>query len=83
MIALPPYAATLGARLERDETGAPLLVLPFGEPVLGRPGFLHGGAIAGLAGIGRGGDPGSSVAGAAAYVARRHGAAQGPRRVRD
>ncbi len=48
MIALPPYAAALGARLECDEAGAPLLVLPFGARVLGRPGFLHGGAIAGL-----------------------------------
>ena len=46
--ALPPYAALLGADLERAEDGSPVLVSPFGDAVLGRPGFLHGGAIAGL-----------------------------------
>jgi uncharacterized protein (TIGR00369 family) len=45
---LPPYAALIGATLEHDEGGAPVLVMPFGDDVLGRPGFLHGGAIAGL-----------------------------------
>lgn len=44
---LPPYADLLGATLEMVD-GAPVLVMPFGEDVLGRPGFLHGGAIAGL-----------------------------------
>ena len=44
---LPPYARLLGASLEWVE-GLPELVMPFGEDVLGRPGFLHGGAIAGL-----------------------------------
>lgn len=48
MTALPPYADLLGATLERDEHGAPVLLLPFGDHVVGRPGFLHGGAIAGL-----------------------------------
>jgi uncharacterized protein (TIGR00369 family) len=47
MMTLPPYAALIGATLEWDD-GAPVLVMPFAEPVLGRPGFLHGGAIAGL-----------------------------------
>ncbi|HEX8555401.1 MAG TPA: PaaI family thioesterase [Sphingomonas sp.] len=44
---LPPYAALIGATLEAggDE---PILLMPYGEAVLGRPGFLHGGAIAGL-----------------------------------
>jgi len=45
---LPPYADLLGLTLERDEDGAPVLVMPFGNDVVGRPGFLHGGAIAGL-----------------------------------
>ncbi len=45
---LPPYAELLGATLEHDADGAPVLVMPFGDDVLGRPGFLHGGAIAGL-----------------------------------
>jgi uncharacterized protein (TIGR00369 family) len=44
---LPPYARLLGAQLEMEADG-PRLVMPFGEAVLGRPGFLHGGAIAGL-----------------------------------
>jgi uncharacterized protein (TIGR00369 family) len=38
-----PYAATLGlTRAGRRVT------MPFAEGLLGRPGFLHGGAIAGL-----------------------------------
>ncbi|MFS0773370.1 PaaI family thioesterase [Sphingomonas sp. 1P08PE] len=46
--ALPPYVRLLGATVECDEAGAPRLVMPFADDVLGRPGFLHGGAIAGL-----------------------------------
>jgi uncharacterized protein (TIGR00369 family) len=46
--ALPPYAALLGLRTERSEAGELLWVMPFAEQVVGRPGFLHGGAIAGL-----------------------------------
>ena len=45
---LPPYARFLGVRTERSDEGALLFVMPFGEPVTGRPGYLHGGAIAGL-----------------------------------
>ena len=45
---LPPYAQLLGLSAEQDGNGAPLLVMPFGVDVLGRPGFLHGGAISGL-----------------------------------
>jgi uncharacterized protein (TIGR00369 family) len=41
---LPPYAEFLGVQLADD--GA--LVMPFTPAVLGRPGFLHGGAISGL-----------------------------------
>lgn len=44
---LPPYADLLGVQAETGE-GPPVLVMPFGERVLGRPGFLHGGAISGL-----------------------------------
>lgn len=44
---LPPYAALLGLRSEAGADG-PVLVMPFAEAVLGRPGFLHGGAIGGL-----------------------------------
>jgi uncharacterized protein (TIGR00369 family) len=47
MTPLPPYAQFLGIRAEPGE-GAPLYIMPFGDVVLGRPGYLHGGAIAGL-----------------------------------
>jgi len=45
---LPPYARFLGIRAERSDQGELLFVMPFGDVVLGRPGYLHGGAIAGL-----------------------------------
>jgi uncharacterized protein (TIGR00369 family) len=45
---LPPYAHLLGLTAERDADGMPVLVMPFGNQVIGRPGFLHGGAISGL-----------------------------------
>ena len=45
---LPPYAAVLGLSIEEDDDGAPLLAMPFADDVVGRPGFLHGGAISGL-----------------------------------
>jgi uncharacterized protein (TIGR00369 family) len=45
---LPPYAGFLGVRTERAAEGELLFVMPFGERVTGRPGYLHGGAIAGL-----------------------------------
>jgi uncharacterized protein (TIGR00369 family) len=48
MIALPPYAGLLGLTAAPQPEGPPLLHMPFGEAVLGRPGFLHGGAITGL-----------------------------------
>src|SRR6476619_1228657 len=48
MSALPPYAILLKLRAETDTDGAPMFVMPFHDDVVGRPGFLHGGAIAGL-----------------------------------
>ncbi|HXG80291.1 MAG TPA: PaaI family thioesterase [Sphingomicrobium sp.] len=44
---LPPYAQLLKLRIE-ERGDAPLFVMPFHDDVVGRPGFLHGGAIAGL-----------------------------------
>ena len=44
---LPPYADLLGIEVEPSE-GAPILLMPFADEVVGRPGFLHGGAISGL-----------------------------------
>jgi uncharacterized protein (TIGR00369 family) len=44
---LPPYAQLL--RLSTEQQGERLrFVMPFHEDVVGRPGYLHGGAIAGL-----------------------------------
>jgi len=45
-VKLPPYAELLG--LVVDPEDATKLMMPFGDTVLGRPGFLHGGAISGL-----------------------------------
>jgi uncharacterized protein (TIGR00369 family) len=44
---LPPYAQLLRLRVD-DSGGECRLVMPFHEDVIGRPGYLHGGAIAGL-----------------------------------
>jgi uncharacterized protein (TIGR00369 family) len=46
MTALPPYAELLKLRVEDGQP--PRFVLPFHDDVVGRPGYLHGGAIAGL-----------------------------------
>ena len=43
-MSLPPYADFL--QLTVAENG--VLVMPFGRHVLGRPGFVHGGALGGL-----------------------------------
>lgn len=42
-VAMPPYAAMLGLRRE-----GPVLVMPFQVALIGSPGRLHGGAVAGL-----------------------------------
>jgi uncharacterized protein (TIGR00369 family) len=44
---LPPYAQLLQLRAE-ERDGTLRFVMPFHDDVVGRPGFLHGGAIAGL-----------------------------------
>ena len=44
---LPPYAEWLGCSIEWVD-GLPQLVMPFGDHVMGWPGLLQGGAIAGL-----------------------------------
>lgn len=45
---LPPYAELLGLTVAGNEDGAPVLAMPWSAGVMGRPGFLHGGAIGGL-----------------------------------
>lgn len=44
---LPPYAQLLKLRTE-IRGDALRFIMPFEDDVVGRPGFLHGGAIAGL-----------------------------------
>jgi uncharacterized protein (TIGR00369 family) len=43
-----PYARLMGIRMCADAAGREHLLLPSGQHLIGRPGFLHGGAIAGL-----------------------------------
>jgi uncharacterized protein (TIGR00369 family) len=45
---LPPYARLLKLRFEEQADGSLLVAMPHHEDVVGRPGYLHGGAIAGL-----------------------------------
>jgi uncharacterized protein (TIGR00369 family) len=45
---LPPYGELLGLSTRRGDDGELLWVMPFRDEVIGRPGYLHGGAIAGL-----------------------------------
>lgn len=45
---LPPYARAMGMRIDTLADGAPVLTMDFSDRAMGRPGFLHGGAIAGL-----------------------------------
>ena len=52
MKTLPPYAQLLKLRTE-EQDGSLRFVMPFHDDVVGRPGFLHGGAIAGPARIRR------------------------------
>ena len=47
MKTLPPYAQLLRLRTE-EQDGVLRFIMPFHDDVVGRPGFLHGGAIAGL-----------------------------------
>ena len=47
-IGLPPYAEILRVSVEAEDGSPPVLLMPFADDVLGRPGFLHGGAISGL-----------------------------------
>lgn len=47
MTALSPYARLLDLDIVTDGD-EDLVVMPFRNDVIGRPGFLHGGAIAGL-----------------------------------
>jgi uncharacterized protein (TIGR00369 family) len=63
MTELPPYAQLLALRTETREDGGLLFVMPFREDVVGRPGYLHGGAIAGLLEFAAYGELAQAVAG--------------------
>jgi uncharacterized protein (TIGR00369 family) len=45
---LSPYAQTMGFTASRDEAGRLVLTMDYSQDVRGRPGFVHGGALAGL-----------------------------------
>ena len=45
---LPPYAQAMGMRVDHLAHGAPVLTMDYASRTVGRPGFLHGGAIAGM-----------------------------------
>jgi uncharacterized protein (TIGR00369 family) len=43
-----PYARTMGFIRSTDADGRLILTMPYDEGKRGRPGFIHGGALAGL-----------------------------------
>jgi len=43
-----PYADLLGLTFASDDQGHPIVTMDFAHDLLGRPGFLHGGAIGGM-----------------------------------
>lgn len=45
---LPPFAQTMGMTVDHLQGGLPVIGYDFGPAVMGRPGFLHGGALSGL-----------------------------------
>lgn len=47
-VTLLPYADFLGITVAGQRDGAPLLLMPFSEGLIGFPGRLHGGAVSGL-----------------------------------
>lgn len=49
-ITLPPYATMMGIRVHTpaSDSRAPVLAMAYDDVAAGRPGMLHGGAIAGL-----------------------------------
>ncbi|MEY4501751.1 MAG: hypothetical protein RIS52_1641 [Pseudomonadota bacterium] len=46
--ALSPYAQTMGFVATRDDEDRIILLMDFDDDKSGRPGFIHGGALAGL-----------------------------------
>ena len=46
--ALSPYARAMGMAIDGVVDGSPVIVMDFAKHAMGRPGFLHGGAIGGV-----------------------------------
>jgi hypothetical protein len=42
-----PYARAMGMEIDRIEDGVPVIGMDYTERAVGRPGYLHGGAIGG------------------------------------
>ncbi|MFN3475608.1 MAG: PaaI family thioesterase [Blastomonas sp.] len=45
---MPPFATTMGMTVDHMHGGLPVIAYDYGPSVMGRPGFLHGGALSGL-----------------------------------
>jgi uncharacterized protein (TIGR00369 family) len=45
---LPPYARAMGMEFAGIDEGSPVIAMDYAERALGRPGFLHGGAMSGV-----------------------------------
>lgn len=45
---LPPFAKHMGMTVSGLEDGLPVISYDYGNGVMGRPGYLHGGALSGL-----------------------------------
>ena len=47
-IALPDYAATIGAAIDRWDGDRPVLAIGYADTLCGNPGMFHGGVVASL-----------------------------------
>lgn len=45
---MPPFAHEMGMTVDHMQGGLPVIAFDYGPHVMGRPGFLHGGAMSGL-----------------------------------
>jgi uncharacterized protein (TIGR00369 family) len=45
---LPPYARAMGMEFAGVDGGSPVIAMAYSQRAMGRPGFLHGGAIGGV-----------------------------------
>lgn len=45
---MPPFAQTMGMTVDHMQDGLPVISYEYSPAVMGRPGFVHGGALGGL-----------------------------------